>query len=236
LFEKVQRSHRSKVGDMPDELNTVREKVNVHEQKVTDHDSKINLILKVSSARQSSSNLNEENQTEPAGNVGGGLDLGELFSALDQIKSDLRNEFISKHLFDEYGRRLTKVEEDQSEMHLDIESNTKKIKEILEKLSGIDNRLNAESDIIQDLSNKVKKCEDSVRSKVDGDEIDSVNTLVHELYERLLELERRGGISLESSPVAHDSQRRASLMPARTSVGNSSRDNKQMKEMQELVS
>jgi hypothetical protein len=51
----VQRKQRSKAGDLPlDDIRDVREKINVHDQKVTDHDSKINLILKVNSARRSS--------------------------------------------------------------------------------------------------------------------------------------------------------------------------------------
>lgn len=92
-------------------------------------------------------------------------------------------------------------------MRGDIDQNSKKIKELCERLNGYDNRLSAESDIIQDLSNKVRKCEDQVKNKVDGDEIDSVNTLVNELYERLVELEKRGGVSNEGMNSPNVSQR-----------------------------
>ena len=64
---------------MPDDFHQVREKINVHDIKVNDHDSKLNLILKVS-ARQSSTDQPNDDSTEPQPNIGGDLgNLGELF-------------------------------------------------------------------------------------------------------------------------------------------------------------
>ena len=38
----------------------------------------------------------------------------------------------------------------------------------------------------------MRKLVDSVKQKADGDEIDSLNTLLNELYERFTEFERTG--------------------------------------------
>jgi len=39
----------------------------------------------------------------------------------------------------------------------------------------------------------VRKCEDGLKYKVEGDEIDSLSNLINELYERLLNIETSSG-------------------------------------------
>jgi hypothetical protein len=118
-------------------------------------------------------------------------------------------------------------------MRLDLDMNDKKIKEIADRLEGYDNRFAAESDLIQDMANKVRKCEDLVKGKADGDEIDSLSTLVHELYERLVVVEKRGiaGSFAESgvtSPVNDMAQPRLSSI---STMRSAPRDQKQLKEL-----
>lgn len=71
----------------------------------------------------------------------------------------------------------------------------------------------------------VRKFEDQLKRKVDGDEIDSVNTLINELYDRLVEIERRGVMSngemISPNSTPSDQQRliqlsvRSATMPFR---------------------
>lgn len=71
--------------------------------------------MKLISSKKSGSKGEGDAEGEPTegndvlGDAGLG-DLGELFSALDQIKADFRNEFISKHELEDYDRRISKLE------------------------------------------------------------------------------------------------------------------------------
>lgn len=59
-------------------------------------------------------------------------------------------------------------------------------------MEGHATRLSVDSDLIHEVQNQVRKCEDMVKQKANGDEIDSLNTFLHELYERLTEIEKNG--------------------------------------------
>lgn len=54
--------------------------------------------------------------------------------------------------------------------------------------------ISTHSELIEDLQNKVTKVGDQLKLKTDGDEIDILDQWVHELHERMMELENRAGI------------------------------------------
>jgi len=45
----------------------------------------------------------------------------------------------------------------------------------------------------------VRKNEDSLKQKADGDEIDSLSALMNDLYERMMEMQRNGGVPLDEN-------------------------------------
>ena len=71
-----------------------------------------------------------------------------------------------------------------------------------------------------------------MKQKADGDEIDSMTTLVNELYERMVDLEKRGVMMDGGTPEAktiQQSLRLSTIIPANT------RETSRMKDMFEQV-
>ena len=74
----------------------------------------------------------------------------------------------------------------------------------------------------------MRRNQDQLKQKVDGDEIDSLNTLINELYERMMEMAKSGG-SKDGSGVAAGNPSLLSFPTRNVTV----KENQKMKELSE---
>lgn len=85
-----------------------------------------------------------------------------------------------------------------------IEKNESNITSIFEKNEGHSNLIKSNSDLISELQVIVAKVENSLKYKLDGEEIDSLNVLMNELYERILTIENHTINKDGSHPALND--------------------------------
>ena len=109
------------------------------------------------------------------------------------MKQNLLNELCYKKDLDELAVRVSNAEKILVFEGDRITENTRVIEKRTEILNGQQVLLKSHTDLIQELQNQVRKCETLLKYKVDGDEIDSMSTLMNELYQRLLQLENTTG-------------------------------------------
>ena len=76
------------------------------------------------------------------------------------------------------------TDQDLDQIHLSFEIDIKKIKENSDRLDSHQNRINANLDLITELQNKTKKIFQVLKMKAENEDIDSLNNLVNDLYEK----------------------------------------------------
>jgi hypothetical protein len=96
------------------------------------------------------------------------------------------------------------------------------------KLEDHTNRFTVHTDLITDLQNEMRKQNDNMKMKANGDEIDSVHALINELYDKVVEMEKNPGVPGSASDL---SVQRAATQ--RTSISGSlgMRGNQLVKEL-----
>eukprot|EP00347_Sterkiella_histriomuscorum_P013450 403364665 len=134
-------------------------------------------------------------------NHGGGFEMADILALIDQMKEDFRLEFASKITQDQLMQRMDHAEQDLDQLHLSQEIDSKKLKEILEKLEAHQTRLNTDKDNIEELQEEVKKLNESLKNKADIEDAESISNLVNDLYERFHELQKGTGDGQTKPPI-----------------------------------
>lgn len=67
------------------------------------------------------------------------------------------------------------------------------IKDLYGEIKGYRTRMDEESREVQNMLNLVRRLEDDIKKKPNGEEIDALSTLVHEIYEKFVDFEKRHG-------------------------------------------
>lgn len=193
-MQKSERGRRQTNAGAPAEsgsaMEELRDKVMYNEIRTNDCEQKMSLLLK---SRRPAKGAQKPSQDvdEHAGHSG--LDLADIASLLDTLKEDLRKELVGKLELQVVDKGLRVwVREEIEILNEEIEREQKKVKDNSERIEGHQNRLNSDSELILALQNDVRKLYDSLKQKAEGDEIDSMNTLINELYERLQDYEKGG--------------------------------------------
>lgn len=76
------------------------------------------------------------------------------------------------------------TDQDLDQIHLSFENDSKKIKENQDRVDSHQNRINANLDLITELQNETKKIFQILKMKAENEDIDSLNNLVNDLYEK----------------------------------------------------
>eukprot|EP00349_Pseudokeronopsis_sp_Brazil_P002020 CAMPEP_0202961684 /NCGR_PEP_ID=MMETSP1396-20130829/5750_1 /ASSEMBLY_ACC=CAM_ASM_000872 /TAXON_ID= /ORGANISM="Pseudokeronopsis sp., Strain Brazil" /LENGTH=77 /DNA_ID=CAMNT_0049681691 /DNA_START=1192 /DNA_END=1425 /DNA_ORIENTATION=- len=77
----------------------------------------------------------------------------------------------------------------------------------------------------------MRRNEDSIKQKANGDEIDSMSTLINDLYERIMEMQRGGA----TTGAGEEHAMRPSISLPFPTRNMAPRDNQKVKELTELV-
>lgn len=184
----LKRSSQDGADNLLKELKDMREKHMLQDIKINDHDMKILLILK----NQKKMNKRQSQGFGEAPELPGedeGSDVTELIALIDKLKDDLRSELASKIDTESFDRRSKKLVDETNVLFAYIEEDKVAIKAIQDKIQGHSTRLQVDSELIHDLQNNMRKLSDNVKQKADGEEIDSINQLVSDMYEKILDFE-----------------------------------------------
>ena len=79
------------------------------------------------------------------------MDIEEVIGLMDQLKEEMRGQFVSKLDFDKLESRLSDLEEDVDQIHLTVEIDQKKIKELFERGDDHQTRITNALEYIVDL-------------------------------------------------------------------------------------
>lgn len=98
--------------------------------------------------------------------------------------------------------RIKLLEDNLESLFIDFDLEQKKTTDNILKLDGHHNLLNAHNEQINDMQNTIRRMTDVVKLKADGEEIDGVNTLVNELYDKFNDLEKSGSNLITTNTTA----------------------------------
>lgn len=102
------------------------------------------------------------------------MEIEEVIGLMDNLKEEMRNQFITKLDLDKFESRLSDLEEDLDQLHLTVEIDQKKIKELVEVKDDHQTRITNCLEYIVDLQNDVSALKEQIKLKAEGEEIDSV--------------------------------------------------------------
>lgn len=66
----------------------------------------------------------------------GGVEIEEVIGLIDQLKDEMRSQFLSKLDLYKFESRIGDIEEDLDQFHLSAEIDQKKIKELVERVDN----------------------------------------------------------------------------------------------------
>lgn len=131
---------------------------------------------------------------------GSGLELGDVIGLIDEMKDSLRNEFANKNQFNKLLERVTINETKINDIFKALDNLKKKIGENKEAIDSNINLTRALNDGITEAQNQIRKVNDELINKVDSDEIETINNIVQEVYDQVMEIQK--GTSAGSGQTA----------------------------------
>ena len=110
---------------------------------------------------------------------GAGEEVGDVLEMVERVKEDLRKELLSKSDLSPLDSKLTSQQDDIDTLKQELE---REIKKRLESTDRLDQLSLKQTQELESIQADLRKLQDLLKQKADSDEVDSLNTLINDMY------------------------------------------------------